>query len=271
MRSRAHEGSLKLEIGGTVVRITGVVGAARAWSRKRYRPFLSSRPADVTITIDRGRRPSQSVVRPSLEWGDGEFALAMGAYEARGALPVKDVRLTVPPRQPPINPTILRYLSSFVLFQAGGYLLHASAVLNRGRAWVFCGPSNSGKTTIARLAGRRRVLNDDTVAVTKRSREFRVSATPFFGEGGPEMAAKNVGAPIGALFFLTKSDGFAHRPLTSAEAVERAFPEVFLPKRNPRIMEDVLDALIDLTRAVACYELFFAPRAELWEYLRGVA
>ncbi len=167
--------------------------------------------------------------------------------------------------------SLLRLLCAVFLLPRGGFLLHASGVVHRGRAWVFCGPSESGKTTIARLAGGRPVLSDETVAVAPRSRGYAAFATPFFGEGGPAMGQANTEARLRGLCFLHKAPGFSHRRLTAREAVERAFPQVYLPKGERPVVSRLLGGLAEFASAVPCYDLCFPPRPELWEYLDGLA
>ena len=135
---------------------------------------------------------------------------------------------------------------------------------------MFSGPSGSGKTTIAGLAGDRRVLNDETIALRPGPRGFTACATPFYGSGGPEMARANERAPLRALCFLRKADRFAHRRLSPAEAIGRAFPEVMLPKRDVRVATQLLAALAALVSRVPAYDLAFAPRAAIWDYLDGL-
>ena len=84
------------------------------------------------------------------------------------------------------------------------------------------------------------------------------------------MAQVDAAAPARALCFLRKADHFAHRRLTAREAVERAFPQVFLPKRDPEVADRVLGVLAALAARVPCYELSFAPRPEIWRYLDGI-
>jgi hypothetical protein len=150
-------------------------------------------------------------------------------------------------------------------------MLHASGVAQNHRAWVFCGPSEAGKTTIARLAGERLVLNDETVAIVKRGRGYVACATPFFGEGGPVMASVQAQAPLKGMFFLRKAKRFAHQRLTASQAVERAFPQVFLPKRDHTVVAGILKTLADFAERVPCYDLFFQPHPDLWEYLDEIA
>lgn len=65
-------------------------------------------------------------------------------------------------------------------------LLHASAVIRKGRLHLFCGPSGPGKTTIAvELNGGGEVFSVDSVALSM-GKEGRVQAesTPFPNEIG---------------------------------------------------------------------------------------
>lgn len=262
---------VRLDIAGTVLGLEGLRGESLRWTRDRYRPFLSARRAMMTIAITATRRREPAAVPPVLAWDNGAFHLAIGRARAEGALPSGPVRLAVPAALAPTNPTVLRLLTAFLIFQRDGLMLHAAGVVDRGRALLFSGPSGSGKTTIARLAGRRRVLNDDTVAVRRARGGFAACATPFFGDGGPATAARNVAAPLAAIFFVEHADRFAHRRMSPTEAVARAIPEVFLPKHDPRTVERLLAALDMLTARVPCYALGFAPRAELWEYVDALA
>lgn len=260
----------RIEVAGMVFRVTGLDGRGRAWVEARYAPFLSRRAPTVTVAVATTERyrPGR-VPRPHATWSNGHFALASPPARAEGDLARRRVRFRVAPG-PALNPDLFRLLCGFLLLQEGGVLLHASAVIERGRAWVFSGPSGSGKTTIAGLAGDRRVLNDETVALTPTARGWTACATPFYGSGGPAMARANERAPLRALCFLRKADRFAHRRLSPAETVARAFPEVMLPKRDGRVAERLLAALAGLAARVPAYDLAFAPRPALWEYLDGL-
>lgn len=272
MGSASPNGALHLEIAGHVFRVVGVNGEARAWIQDRYRPFLTAKPPRTTLTLKVGARwPRGRPPRPHVEWDGDCFRITMVTCRAEGDLTTGRVRLSVPPAPTALSPSLFRALSSFLLLREGGFLLHASAVVHRGQAAVFCGPSGSGKTTLARLAHGRPVLNDETVAIVRRAGGYAASATPFFGEGGPAMAMVNTAAPLRALFFLHQADGFSHRRLTARQAVERAYAQVFLPKRDPAVVDGILGNLTAFAREAACYDLSFVPREELWEYLDGIA
>jgi hypothetical protein len=260
----------RIEVAGLVFRVTGLDRRGRAWVETRYRPFLSRRAPSMTVAVAATERYRRGrVPRPRATWRNGGFALASLPARAEGDLARRRVRFRVGPG-PALNPDLFRLLCSFLVMRAGGVLLHASAVVAGGRAWVFSGPSGSGKTTIAGLAGERRVLNDETVALVPAARGWTAWATPFYGSGGPGMAPANGRAPLRALCFLRQAERFAHRRLSPAEAVARAFPEVMLPKRDGRVAARLLGSLAALATEVPAYDLAFAPRPALWEYLDGL-
>ena len=260
----------RIEVAGFVFRVAGLPATGRSWVEGRYGPFLSRRAATFGVHVRAGERyrPGRTP-RPSATWNGGRFALASHPSRADGDLARRRVAFRAGPG-PALNPDLFRLLCSFLLMQKGGVFLHASAVVDRGRAWVFSGPSGSGKTTIAGLAGDRPVLNDETIALRPGPRGWQACATPFYGSGGPAMARVNDRAPLRGLCFLAKADRFAHRRLSPSEAVARAFPEVMLPKRDDRVSGRLLATLAALAGTVPAWELAFAPDPALWSYLDGI-
>jgi hypothetical protein len=260
----------RIEVAGLVFRVAGLAAAGRAWVEGRYGPFLSRRAPTFGVHVRGGERYRRGrTPRPSVMWNDCRFALASYPSRAEGDLGRRRVAFRAGPG-PALNPDLFRLLCSFLLMQKCAVLLHASAVVDRDRAWVFSGPSGSGKTTIAGLAGDRHVLNDETIALRHSARRWEACATPFYGSGGPAMARVNDRAPIRGLCFLRKGDHFAHRCLTPAQVVSRAFPEVMLPKREARVAERLLATLASLAAAVPAWELTFAPDPTIWSYLDGL-
>ncbi len=260
----------RIEVAGFVFRVAGLPATGRSWVEGRYGPFLSRRAPAFGVHVRAGERyrPGRTP-RPSATWNGGRFALASHPSRADGNVARRRVAFRAGPG-PALNPDLFRLLCSFLLMQKGGVFLHASAVVDRGRAWVFSGPSGSGKTTIAGLAGDRAVLNDETIALRPGPRGWQACATPFYGSGGPSMARVNDRAPLRGLCFLAKADRFAHRRLSPSEAVARAFPEVMLPKRDDRVAERLLATLAALAGTVPAWELAFAPDPALWSYLDGI-
>lgn len=123
-----------------------------------------------------------------------------------------------------------------VIARLGGALIHATALVHRGRALVACGKSGDGKSTLSRLsAPTASLLSDEVVALFP---DGRVCGTPFRSD------FDNVGGPIcgAASYFvaLRKADHESLEPLDGAAAftliAEQSFePEAFaLPRRETR-------------------------------------
>lgn len=277
-RERASSGAnvpcgetVQIEIAGLVFRIVGATGPSLEWLKERYRPFLTDKPAAIIVTVTAQRSwPYGRPPRPSLDWNLDYFRFNLLACRGEGDLTTKQVQVSVPPVPTALGPSVFRILCAVLLLREGGFLLHASGVIHHGTAWIFCGPSGSGKTTIARMANERPVLSDETVAITKQVLSYAAFATPFFGEGGPTMGEVNTHGCLRGLCFLQKSGQFSHRRLAAREAVERAFPQVLLPKTDPAVVSGLLGNLADFALKVPCYDLFFSPRLDLWEYLDGI-
>jgi hypothetical protein len=263
---------LRVEVAGTVFEVGSLDPVGRAWVADRYAAFLTDRAPDVCLnTRVADEVPDEDDAIPTIEMRGDEVRLGVGGYRIDGHLGNGCLSLVAPPLPTVLSPAAFRLLCSIILLRAGGLMLHAAAVVDDGAARVFCGPSESGKTTVASRADARPVLSDETIALRRAGRGYRACATPFFGEAGPVASQTTGDAPLAAVFFLHKSTRFAHRRLARREAVQRAFSQVFVPKRVPAMAEAVLASLDALTAAVPCFELEFAARAELWSYVDAVA
>ena len=73
---------------------------------------------------------------------------------------------------------VLRILHSLILAREGGFLVHAASAVRNGRAFLFCGVSGAGKTTISRLAPPDVVLLTDEISYV---RGFRIQDSGFRG------------------------------------------------------------------------------------------
>jgi hypothetical protein len=266
------DGGLRVEVAGTVFEVSSLDAASRAWIERRYASFLTDRAPDVHLAARvLPEVPVDDDAGATIEAEHDAVRLGVGGYRIEGDLAAGRLTLVAPPFPSVLSPAAFRFLCALVVLRAGGVMLHAAAVVQADGARVFCGPSESGKTTVARLAGERPVLSDESVVLRPTAGGYRAWATPFFGEAGPVPTQSSGDAPLAAIFFLRKSRAFAHRRVPRREAVQRAFSQVFLPKGIPAVAEAILANLDAITAAVPCFELEFAARGELWSYLDAVA
>lgn len=195
------------------------------------RRFLS-RPADELFVV---QRRMLDFLRPDT-W-------TMESY----AFPTTDTRQQ-------LRWTLARLVGS-LLAAHRGVLLHGSGFVLDGAAGAVIGPSESGKTTAARLVRGDRLLSDDMVAVTDVDAQPRLHATPLGREAddaGP--------APLRALFFPSKQAGFSLRKMAPWEAAAWAVAgqgeylgTLFKPHMGAAIKN-----IVRLTKEVPVYELGFS-------------
>ncbi len=134
--------------------------------------------------------------------------------------------------------------------------------------YVFAGPSESGKSTIAMLSsGGYSVLNDETVIVKKENGSYIVSSTPFRGDF---LENEDESAPL-KVIFLIKHAGEKNviKELSKREFVTRFLKEVIcsdtlLSMNRVDIFSEMLDFCTDVASEVPFYELQFLPDKSFW-------
>jgi hypothetical protein len=104
--------------------------------------------------------------------------------------------------------------------------LHSVAFADGDKAIVSCGPSDSGKSTLARMLRRDFAVYSDEMNVVASDR--RVWGLPFRGTGVERPAAG--GGRLVALTFHRPGSAFASAALNATEAARNLWPNVFVPE-----------------------------------------
>lgn len=128
--------------------------------------------ADGCVTVDE----SAGVVRMTRAgaW-HAELDVAARHVRYRGGVDVCGL-------QPcPTFESFLRVVTSELLLRNGGALFHASSVAVDGRAYLFCGLSGAGKTTLVEGTTDAEYLSDDQSIVALERDAFSAWGTPFSG------------------------------------------------------------------------------------------
>lgn len=239
------------------------------WIRDAYPMFLSRRDPAIHLAIRYQARwpkrlPMKVSNEPAVSWNGDDFSIRTAYYEAEGNLSKGKVEAVMAPGFS--GSGLLRTLLAIVLLRQGGFLLHAAGLLKGERSYVFCGPTQSGKTTIAtHLANGHLVLSDETTAIRPTSFGYSAYSTPFPGDMNRVFV--NRGARMDSLFFIRKGNEFSRRPLSPAEVTSRAFPQLICLERNLEGVEAAFHALEAFSHRIPCYDLSFRPTLELWSHL----
>ncbi len=161
---------------------------------------------------------------------------------------------------------VLRILHTLLLARQGGFLLHASSGVRNGKAFLFAGLSEAGKTTMARLAPSDvAMLTDEASYVRKVGAQYLAFGTPFAGELGEP--GKNISAPIAALYLLAKSEENQVSPVVPAEAVRRLMRNILFFAHDPELVNLVFQSACAFVEAVPVFQLSFFPDHRVWELI----
>lgn len=110
-------------------------------------------PADVTIQLDMVPERLEQATHRGPNWMADASRFLLDLPEIGRFMAVGGRRLTLWPAPGMPVDDILVFATGTamagILYQRGALLLHGSAVIHEGQAFVFCGPSGAGKSTLA--------------------------------------------------------------------------------------------------------------------------
>ncbi len=153
-------------------------------------------------------------------------------------------------RQPHLTLDECEYLAtgdSFYrqLLAHGGMLLHASAVVMDGYAYLFSAPCGTGKSTHTGIwqqafgADRAVILNDDKPALRWDGQRFLAFGTPWSGKSHLN---QNLCVPVAGVCMLRRGEVNRIAPFGGVGAIRALLEQTVRPRDNAAI-----SALLDLT------------------------
>lgn len=258
--------------------------------QRLYRDFLTEQPADITIELEGADRLSPDNSGEALSetryiHEGNRFRttsqIIAGQYDlARHTISITGERSLVNP-DPEFNH--LNQLFSLAYYSAckvkydsnppPAMLVHACGILRYGQAIAFAGPSDTGKTSIARLCEERHgeVLNDEMLLIswpTPNGSGISVQSAPVIGGLSSQ---RNMAAPLRCILLLKRSNKTLVHYLDKAEAYLQFMRQIITPayigQRDVRSALSLMaDFSAEVTRIVPIYELEFNLDGEaLWQ------
>ena len=196
---------------------------------------------------------------------NGEWRMERGDFRARWNPATREGQIRQSPNPYSID-SVLRIVHTLVLARTGGFLLHASSGIRNGKAFMFSGLSEAGKTTMARLAPPDvTLLTDEASYVRKVGARYLAYGTPFAGELGEP--GKNVSAPIAAVYLLAKAPENRIDPVEPAVAIRRLMRNVLFFAHDAELVRLVFESVCAFVATVPIYQLSFFPDQRVWELI----
>jgi len=161
---------------------------------------------------------------------------------------------------------VLRIVHTLVLAKQGGFLLHSASAIRNGKAFLFAGVSEAGKTTISRLAPSDATLLTDEISYVRRQGDQYVAfGTPFTGELAK--LGENVSAPISMLYLLAKGKENRVDRVSPGEATRSLLSNLLFFAKDPELVQAIFHSVFEFVSRVPVARLTFVPDARVWELI----
>jgi len=260
--------NLVIEIGGMPVRLHTSDAAFIAMLQERYSGYVGSSSRDSAVEFDvelipPGTRPSDADVRVTTR--QGRWKIERGDFQAewepaRGRGWIRQVA------NPYSIDALLRIVHTLVLAKDGGFLLHSASAIRNGKAFLFAGVSEAGKTTISRLAPPDVTLLTDEISYVRKQGEAYVAfGTPFTGELAK--LGENVSAPIDTLYLLSKGPENRIDSVSQAEATRSLLANLLFFAEDEELVQAIFHSAFEFVSRVPVARLTFVPDIRVWELI----
>ncbi len=198
-------------------------------------------------------------------WLSESFGLGNGEYivryhpSGRG----KPCRIYIPPSFADSfckNGNWLLYIAiERMMMEFDRFFLHASAVIYRGKAYLFCAPSGGGKSTHAALWKEHfgaKLLNGDKVLIEVRDGQCIAHGSPVAGSSG---IYERDSAPIAAVYLLKKEKENRIIPAPMRSALMALYSEAIKAKKDSAFNCRLLDLIEKMLACVPVRSLACLP------------
>lgn len=256
-----------IEIGGIPIRLTTSDPEFITILQSRFADFFTSEATPEFEFLMDLVPPDQFDPDADAEvWLDnGEWHMQRGDFLARWNPRERKGLIRQSPNPHSID-SVLRLVHTLLLAPKGGFLLHASSGIRNGKAFLFSGVSEAGKTTMARLAPSDvTLLTDEVSYIRKIDAQYTAYGTPFAGEFGEP--GQNISAPIAALYLLRKASENTISTVNPAEAIRRLMRNVLFFAHDKELVHLVFASVCAFVEAVPIYQLSFFPDQRVWELI----
>src|SRR5215472_1571857 len=260
--------SLVIEIGGMPVRVHTTDSDFLSLLESRYTGFVSdSDKAEIDFDVE---LQQPTIVDPDVDvevsYHLGRWTLRRGDFQAEWEPAARRgwIRQTANPYS---IDSVLRIVHTLTLARQGGFLLHSASAIRNGKAFLFAGVSEAGKTTISRLAPPDVTLLTDEISYVRRHGEDYVAfGTPFTGELAK--FGENVSAPIATLYLLVKGKENKIDSVPAGEAVRSLLSNLLFFAKDQELVQATFHAACEFVRRVPVSRLTFFPDSRAWELIR---
>ncbi len=206
-----------------------------------------------------GEQPTLTLEGDRLNMKRSDFSAAFGIAENRGTLEVHESVYSFD--------AFYRVFYTWLMLKRGGFMLHASSVVHKGKGYIFTGSSGSGKSTISGLSAETTLLSDELTAVLRKNGEYVVHGNPFWGDFQKGTAREQ--APVSHLFFLRKARENRIDQMPMGVKMKQILQNVLFFGRGLELTNELLSVFTDFMTQIPSAELHFRPDESVWRCIEN--
>ncbi|MEW6607295.1 MAG: hypothetical protein AB1414_07550 [bacterium] len=256
----------RIEIGGVIFSIKTDDYELEQLIKKRFSPFISINTPDLFLEAQvKEQIPTKGFGEIEIVKGKRESLFIHSPYAGLVDLAQRSGKLAIRMKKD-VSPleTFLRICSSYFLPDFEGILLHAASITTDDKGFVFCGKSECGKTTIARLSKKYSVFTDEISIIRRIDNTYRVFSTPFWGEMQGGIADVNSSTRVETILFPRKSKEVHLKRVSSIDALAEIMRSTLFFMNDDIRSKKIFELGYGIAEKIPCYELHFLPDDSFW-------
>lgn len=264
--------AFSVSIAGIVVRFEGIPSWMCQRAMLQYQPFLSNESPLNVVRLMKGRDtyllPERLLRLEQTSYDEGEIMTspefaAFRPPDQTGVLRIsrpEDVECVLRCME-----TYLRWSVASLAIHRQAFVLHSAGLVLKGQAYIFCGHSGAGKSTVTALSPAAGVLSDDLVLIHKEGPQWMAATTPFAGSF-PQRQKQSGSFPIRCMYALRKSLEVKVCKLDAAPAAGLLLSNCpFVPSAARG--SELFPLIENFVQNVPARELYFRKDPSFWDVI----
>ena len=158
---------------------------------------------------------------------------------------------------------------SIFLLHKQKLLMHACGVEKSGQGYMFSGPQQSGKSTIAQKSSKYHIFGDEIIILSLKDDSVVMSPTMLEGE---YLARKGEEAALKKIYFIEHGNRLTVKKMTDQEkfysVMKNSFPFMLFEKKSPEVFRTLFKLASHYSLMVDCYRLTSRKEDDVWEVIK---
>lgn len=155
---------------------------------------------------------------------------------------------------------------NILAIESGGFFIHACGVVKDNKAYLFYGPSGSGKSAVASLSPDLGVLSDDMILIIPKEGDYLASSTPFWGSMSRALRTKGIFS-IKGCFHLVKSTETELKKIENIKAMTTLFSSSLFGAFNSKRSSKLFDNIKEFVKKKEVNELALPLKPVFWDLI----